>query len=518
MKYLLSGGAVLLSAASATAQGAQRPNIIFFLVDDMGWADSSVAYGDEVYPMNKRYHTPNMQKLSQMGVRFSSAYACPVSSPSRTSLMSGLNAAHTRITDFTTAIPGIPSDASHQPDALANDVLIHPDWNWNGISPVSGVDKTIQVTPYAQILKDAGYYTIHVGKGHWAAAGTPAASPYNLGFCVNVAGQVAGKPVSYYGEENYGNTKEKWSTFSTMNLTEYYGTKTHLTEALTLEALKTLDFPIKNNIPFFLNMSHHGVHTPITPDPRFVQHYLDEGLDQGQANFASLIEGVDKSLGDIMHYLDEKGVAENTVIIFMSDNGGNSENKSKGGVLHTQNAPLREGKGSCYEGGIRIPLMMYWPGKTSAGAKVDIPVIAEDMYPTILSIAGIKDYSTVQELDGKDLVPLITTGSGIDAERELLFHFPHQWKPYQLNDIDYLSSMRKGDWKIVYRHRTGELELYNLKKDLSERNNLAKSERKKLKELATAMSDKLREYKATMPTLRSTGEQIPYPDQLIKKF
>lgn len=162
--------------------------------------------------------------------------------------------------------------------------------------------------------------------------------------------------------------------------------------------------------------------------------------------------------------------------------------------------------------------MMYWPGKTSAGAKVDIPVIAEDMYPTILSIAGIKDYSTVQELDGKDLVPLITTGSGIDAERELLFHFPHQWKPYQLNDIDYLSSMRKGDWKIVYRHRTGELELYNLKKDLSERNNLAKSERKKLKELATAMSDKLREYKATMPTLRSTGEQIPYPDQLIKKF
>lgn len=516
MKYLISGGTLLLSSMSVVAQTTQRPNIIFFLVDDMGWADSSVAYGEETYPLNERYHTPNMDRLARMGVRFSSAYACPVSSPTRTSLMSGLNAAHSRITDFTTAVPGVPSDASHKPEALANDVLIHPDWNWNGISPKEGVDKTIQVTPYVRILQDAGYYTIHVGKGHWAAAGTPAASPYNLGFCVNVAGQVAGKPQSYYGQENYGNTKDSWSTFSTMNLTEYYGSDTHLTEALTLEALKTLDFPIKNNIPFFLNMAHHGVHTPITPDPRFVQHYLDEGLDHGQANYASLIEGVDKSLGDIMHYLDEKGVSDNTIIIFMSDNGGNSENKTKGGVLHTQNSPLREGKGSCYEGGIRIPLMMYWPGKTKAGVKTDVPVIAEDLYPTILSMAGIDNYKILQELDGENLVPLITNGSGVDPDRELLFHFPHQWKPYQLEDIDYLSSMRKGDWKIVYRHRTGELELYNLKNDLSERNNLAGKNKKKLKEMAAAISRKLREYNASMPMLKSTGEPIPYPDELVR--
>lgn len=198
----------------------------------------------------------------------------------------------------------------------------------------------------------------------------------------------------------------------------------------------------------------------------------------------------------------------------MSDNGGNSENKTKGGILHTQNSPLREGKGSCYEGGIRIPLMMYWPGKTKAGEKMDVPVIAEDLYPTILSMAGIDDYKTLQELDGENLVPLITNGSGVDPERELLFHFPHQWKPYQLEDIDYLSSMRKGDWKIVYRHRTGELELYNLKNDLSERNNLAGKNKKKLKEMAVAISRKLREYNASMPMLKSTGEPIPYPDEL----
>lgn len=518
MKYLLTGSSLLLASAAGFAQTSLRPNIIFFLVDDMGWADSSVAYDGTKYPMNKRYrnHTPNMDRLSKMGVVFSNAYACPVSSPTRTSLMSGMNAAHSRITDFTTAIPGIPSDASHKPEVLDNDVLIYPDWNWNGISPKPGVERTVQVTPYAQLLQDAGYYTIHVGKGHWAAAGTPAASPYNLGFCVNVAGQVAGKPQSYYGKENYGNTKEKWSTFSTMNLTEYYGTDTHLTEALTLEALKTLDYPIKNNIPFFLNMAHHGVHTPITPDPRFVQHYLDEGLDQGQANYASLVEGVDKSLGDIMAYLEKKGVADNTIIIFMSDNGGNSENTSKGGVLHTQNAPLREGKGSCYEGGIRIPLMMYWPGKTQTGVKTDVPVIAEDLYPTILSMAGVENYNTVQHLDGENLVPLITTGEGVDPNRELLFHFPHQWKPYELEDIDYLSSMRKGDWKIVYRHRTQDLELYNLKEDISERNNLAKNKKyaKKFKEMAKAMSDKLREYNASMPTVRATGKPLPYPDEL----
>lgn len=543
MRSLITGGAIALgfSALGATPK-PQSPNIIFFLVDDMGWPDSSVAYGEEAYPRNNWYRTPNMQKLADKGTIFTNAYVCPVSSPTRTSLMSGMNSAHSRITDFTTAVPGVPSDASHKPELLEDDVLIYPEWNWNGISPVAGIERTVQVTPMVQLLKDKGYYTIHVGKGHWAAAGTPAASPYNLGFCVNVAGQVAGKPQSYYGKENYGNTKDKWSTFSTMNLVEYYGSDTHLTEALTLEALKTLDYPIQNGIPFYLYMAHHGVHTPITPDPRFVQHYLDEGLDQGQANYASLVEGVDKSLGDIMTYLQEKGIEDNTIIVFLSDNGGNSENKTKGGELHTQNKPLREGKASCYEGGVHVPMMVYWPGKTAANTRITTPVIAEDLYPTILEMAGLKDYDTIQDIDGISLVKLITEGSqevakaiasgkiksqkdannfiikedisGIDPERELVFHFPHQWKPYQLEDIDYMTSMRKGDWKIVYRHRKGSLELYNLKDDLSEQVDLAKKNKKKLKELAHILSDKLRGWNASMPTVRASGKPIPYPDEI----
>ncbi|MDE7115318.1 MAG: sulfatase [Muribaculaceae bacterium] len=504
-----------MAALGSMAGNPSKPNIIFFLVDDMGWADSSVIYGDQTYPLNLRHHTPNMQRLAAKGTIFANAYACPVSSPTRTSLMSGMNAAHSKITDFTTAVPGVPSDASHKPDALKNDVLVHPEWNWNGISPESGIPHTVQVTPMTRLLQDDGYYTIHVGKGHWAAAGTPAASPYNLGFCVNVAGQVAGKPTSYYGKENYGNTKEMWSTFSTMNMTEYYGSDIHLTEALTREALKTLDYPVKNNLPFYLYLAHHGVHTPITPDPRFVQKYLDAGLDEGQAKYASLVEGVDKSLGDVLDYLEANDIADNTVIIFMSDNGGNSENKTKGGVLHTQNAPLREGKASCYEGGVKVPLMVYWPGKTH-GSRTEIPVIAEDLYPTILEIAGISGYNTIQQIDGKSIAGLISGNEapGISYDRELVFHFPHQWKPYPLEDIDYMTSMRKGDWKIVYRHRTGKLELYNLKDDLSERNDLSKKNKKKLREMASALSNRLRGWEAPMPTFRSDGRQIPYPDEL----
>lgn len=529
---------------AVSAQTEQKPNIIFMLIDDMGWLDSSVGYGEENYPLNLRHHTPNMQRLAERGTIFTNAYACPLSSPTRTSLMSGMNAAHTRITNFTTAFPGIPSDGSHKPDVLKDDVLVHPDWNWHGISPRDSVPNTAYITPMAKILKDNGYYTIHIGKGHMATATTPAASSYNLGFCVVAAGQLVGKPLSYSAKDNYGNYKDRWTGYNTMNLTEYYDSDTHLTEALTLEAMKALDFPIANNIPFYLYLAHHAVHTPIQPDPRFVQRYIDAGLDQGQASFASLVEGVDKSLGDILDYVDSKGIADKTIIIFMSDNGGNSENKAKGGMPHTQNLPLREGKASCYEGGIRVPMMVFWPEKTVAGTRLNTPVIAEDLFPTILEMAGINNYNTVQDLDGKSLVKLITHGSqftkkaleegritnqkeasefvinesisGIDPDRELVFHFPHQWKPYPLDDIDYLTSMRKGDWKIIYRHRTQKLELYNLKTDIGERQDLAKKNKKKLLEMASILSNKLREWNAAMPSFRSNGKQIPYPDELIQ--
>ena len=523
----------------------ERPNIVLFLIDDLGWLDTSVAFGEEVYPYNLRHDTPNIAALAEQGATMTSAYVCPVSTPTRTSIMSGMNAAHTRITNYTSVNKDFNPDANDTPSQMVDDTLERIDWNINGVTPsVEPLDKSVHITPFPQILKDNGYYTIHVGKGHWAPNGTPAANPYNMGFCVNVAGQVAGKPRSYYGEECYGNTADKWNFFSVQNLTEYYGTSTHLTEALTLEAIKTLDYPIDNGMPFYLNFCHHAVHTPIHRDPRFFQKYVDRGMDEGQARFASMCEGVDKSLGDLTTYLKQKGVYDNTIIVFMSDNGGNSENLSKGGQRHTQNAPLREGKASCYEAGIRVPMVVYWKGKVAAGTRINTPVVAEDLYPTILEMAGVEQYSSVQSIDGKSIVRLLTAGSaavkeamscgqitnqqqanafqidesvsGIDPQREVLAHYPHQWKSYQLRDIDYMSSLRKGDWKIVYRHREQKLELYNIGQDITERNDLSEANPQILKDMADALTAQLEAYNAQLPTLRATGETVPMPNKLIK--
>lgn len=553
-----SGKAALLGAMCATVaactdsrNGGERPNIIFFLVDDMGWVDSSVPYDGNIYPNNLRFNTPNMERLARRGTIFSNAYACPVSTPTRTSLLSGMNAAHTGITNWTSPVKDTPSDATGGAvammapgsvgqqggmDIYPEGYLTRPDWTLNGMSPVPGVDSTLYATPMVQLLKDAGYFTIHVGKGHWASAGTPGASPYNMGFVVNVAGNVAGMPRSYQGEDNYGNTPERWNYLAVQNMTEYYGTHMHLTEALTREALKTLDFPVENGIPFYLYMSHHGTHTPIQRDDRFVEKYLEAGMDEGQARYASMVEGIDKSLGDILNYLDDKGIADNTAIIFMTDNGGNSENVQKGGVPHTQNLPLREGKGSVYEGGIRVPLIVCWPGKVPAGAREDTPAIAEDLFPTILDIAGVsydEPGAIVQELDGQSLIPEITAGGSVlkgaaeggagagagsgaevGAERALIFHYPHQWKPYRLDDIDYLSAVRKGDWKLVYRMREARLELYNLREDIGETHDLAAENPQKCAELATILSDKLREWGSPMPFNPAEGKPVPFPDEL----
>ena len=326
------------SVAATTAVAAEKPNIVLFLVDDMGWVDSQVAYGEEQYPSNLRYETPNMLRLAEAGVIMTSAYACPVSTPTRTSIMSGMNAAHMRITNWTSPMKNDPSDGTggavnmDKPGGrsdLSQDLFSRPEWNINGLSPEAGVENTVCATPFPKLLRDAGYYTIHVGKAHWASAGTPGANPYNMGFLVNVSGQMNGAPTSYYSEDHFGNKPGRWNYMSVQNMAEYYGTGVHLTEAVTREALKTLDYPISTKQPFFLYMAHYATHTPIQRDPRFVQKYLDRGYDEGQARYASMIEGVDKSLGDLLDYLKARGIERNTVVIFMTDNGGNAENCAK---------------------------------------------------------------------------------------------------------------------------------------------------------------------------------------------
>ncbi|MCS4229047.1 sulfatase [Sphingobacterium sp. BIGb0165] len=489
-------------------QATERPNIVVFFVDDLGWQDMSEPFYTTKTAINEKFHTPHIESLAKDAVKFTNAYATPVCTPSRVSFLTGLNAAHHRVTNWTNPKANTPTDSK-------DELLNPPDWNINGLSPVPNIPHTIYATPFPSILKANGYYTIHIGKAHWGSAGTPGASPLNLGFMVNVAGHSAGHPQNYYGEQNYGNLPGKTSYQAVPDLMEYHGSSTFLTEALTQEALKALAEPIRRKEPFFLHFSNYAVHVPIQPDPRFVQRYLDQGLDSTEAAYASLVEGYDKSMGDIVQFLKDKGVYDNTVIIFLSDNGGLSLSPPRSGTPHTQNLPLKAGKGSLYEGGIRIPLLIKQAGG-HIGSSTSTPVMVEDLFPTILQMAKVKAYQLVQqEPDGKDLTGLLTGKNDASwNSRPLIWNVPNKWTVPDGPGINFFSAVRQGDYKLLYDMKQGKLELYNLQDDIGELNNLAPKMKGKTSELSKLLSDQLRTWQAQLPTYKTTGQQIPYPDQL----
>jgi arylsulfatase A-like enzyme len=489
----------------ANAQQQSRPNIIVFLVDDMGWMDTSVPFGDSVMHLNRQFHTPNMERLARDGMKFTNAYATPVCTPTRVSMLTGMNAAHHGVTDWTSPVKNRNTD---EPDAQ----MTAADWKYNGLSPVPGIEHTCYATPFPQLLKDAGYFTIHVGKAHWGAAGTPGANPYNMGFMVNIAGHAAGHPQSYLGKDNYGNIVGKAQMQAVPDLEEYYGTDTFLTEALTLEAIKALQEPVKNKQPFYLNMAHYAVHMPIMADKRFVQKYYDAGLDSTEAKYASLIEGMDKSLGDIMDYLKQQGIEKNTVIIFMSDNGGVSEH-GRGGLPNTHNLPLKSGKGSVYEGGIREPMIVKWPGMVKPKSVTNQYVIIEDFFPSILEIAGVKNYKTLQSIDGKSIVPILKNAGYVDTSRLLIWHYPNKWIAKDGPGINYFSAARQGKWKLVYNMRNNKKELYNLQNDVGEQNDVAAQFPAIVKQMANLLTQQLKTFNAPMPQDKTTGRQVPWPNE-----
>jgi len=488
---------------------SQRPNIIVFMVDDMGWQDCSVPFGKDVTPLNRKFRTPNMEKLSNEGMKFTNAYACSVCTPSRVSLLTGMNAAHHRVTNWTSPVM---NDATDAEDAL----FTSPFWNINGLSPIKDIPNTVYATPLPELLKDAGYFTIHVGKAHWGPSGTPGSNPYNLGFMVNIAGNAIGHPQSYLGTDNYGNIPKKTTANAVPDLSEYYGSETFLTEALTKEAIKAMDAPIRNNQPFFLHLAHYAVHAPIMADKRFLQKYLDAGLDTLDAKYATLIEGMDKSLGDIMKFLKTKGIEKNTIIIFMSDNGGLSLSSIRGGTKHTQNLPLRAGKGSLYEGGIREPMLVKWPGVVRPGTISDQYLQIQDFYPTILEMAGVKKHTTHQTLDGKSFVNVLKNHKASDTTRALIWHYPNKWTNDTTEALCFVSAIRIGNWKLLYLMREARMELYDLGNDIGEKNDLSVQFPAKTRELATVLTKQLKEWNAQMPIVKKTGKTVPWPDEILR--
>ena len=504
----LIGGWVLLTFSGFVAP-KPPPNIIVFLVDDMGWQDTSVPFWKQTTEFNKRYRTPNMKRLANEGLKFTNAYATPLCTPTRVSLMTGLNAAHHRVTNWTSPNKNTSTD---YPDTVLNQVA----WNINGLSPFAGVDRTVHATPLPALLSQQNYYTIHAGKAHFGSAGTPGSDPKNLGFSVNIAGSEIGHPASYLGKDKYDRpVNGKPNRNAVPGLESYHGTDVFLTEALTREALKALDVPVRNNQPFFLYVGHYAVHTPIMGDKRFVDEYLKAGLDSTEAKYASLVEGMDKSLGDILAYLDERKLTDNTVVFFMSDNGGLSTTPARGGNAHTHNLPLRVGKGSVYEGGIREPMLVRWPGVVKTGSVTDQYVMVEDFFPTILEIAGIQKPLIRQLVDGQTFLPLLKNPALRDTSRALVWHHPNRWIAAEAPLVSWASALRQGDWKLVYDHRTGALELYNLRNDIGEQQNLVGQQTQKVKSLAALLTRKLKYWDAQMPIFKKTGLPVLWPEDAL---
>lgn len=507
IRTLLTAFTLLVSILlTGCQQLTNKPNIIFFLVDDMGWQDTSEPFWTERTPFNDRYHTPNMERLADEGVKFTNAYSCAVCSPTRVSWITGMNAARHRVTNWT-----LNPDGSQEPK---DKQLQLPKWNYGGVSSVPNIPQTVYATPLPEILRQNGYFTIHCGKAHFAALGNDGENPLNLGFDVNIAGHAAGAPKSYLGTENFGNDSlgNPTGVWSVPGLEKYHGQDIFLSEALTREAILAMDSAKMQNKPFFLYMAHYAVHTPMYKDNRFAERYEKMGLPAVEVKYSTMVEGMDKSLGDLVTYLKENDLEDNTIILFTSDNGGLSA-VARAGEKHTHNKPLSSGKGSAHEGGIREPMIVKWPKVTKPGGIVNSYVIIEDFYPTILELAEITSYETVQTLDGISFVPLLSEQSDPSVNRPIFWHFPNKWGPTGPG-IGASSSVRLGEWKLIFYHLDRSFELFNLVDDIGESNNQISQNPEKGKELAKILGTYLRSVEAQMPIDKTTNKQVEWPDEV----
>lgn len=427
-----------------------KPNVILIVSDDLGWTDLG-CYGSDLYP------SQNIDGLARDGMRFTANYsACTVCSPTRAAMLTGNYPARLHITDW---IPGLPP---------SNPKLIVPDF----IKQLPYEETTI-----AEQLRDAGYATTSIGKWH---LGGPEYYPERHGFDINVAGNDQPQPRPGY--------------FAPYNIdTLQQGPKgEYITDRLGEEADKFIRANAKR--PFFLYLPQFAVHTPIQAKKKLIdrnQARVKEGMHHTNAAYAAMVESMDQTVGRIRATLKELGIADRTIMIFTSDNGGR--------IPTTSNAPLRAGKGSCYEGGVRVPLIVYWPGVTPADSICDAPVITMDIYPTILEMTGV-GVGQLPPVDGVSLVPLLDK-TGDVAERSLFWHYPH-YQHYQEEGTTPYAAIRRGDWRLVEFYDDHRVELYNLKDDPSERMNVASS----LPDLVKSLQDELHAW------LRSVNAQMPTPN------
>ena len=505
LKAMTAGAALGVSGLGGPAglfgRESRRPNFVFFLLDDMGWKDLG-CFGSPFY------ETPNIDRLAAQGMRFTNAYAaCPVCSPTRASIMTGKYPARLRLTNY---IPG----------ARSGKLLSAEYFHYMRLEEVT----------LAEALKEAGYRTCFVGKWH---LGDEPYYPQKQGFDVNVAGDSSGAPPTYFYPYKRGNR-------SVPGLEEGKPGE-YLTDRLTAESLKLIEQSKER--PFLLYLSFYAVHVPLEAKKEMVERYQAKarrlGLDddsrvsrassprfeggmpatrnprfatdedwpktaagdekwrktlktrtvQDHAVYAAMIESVDESVGRVMKKLDELGIADNTILFFMSDNGGLATAEGQ----PTCNLPLRGGKGWLYEGGIREPMIVKWPGAVKPGRVCDEPVISTDFYPTMLEMAGLP-LKPEQHVDGESLVPLLK-GEGMLPRQAIFWHYPH----YSNQGGKPGGAVRVGEFKLIESYEDSRVELYNLRADLGEQHDLAVEMPNRAAELRRILHEWRDEVGAVMP-------------------
>jgi len=459
LRELARGAAALaasgLLARRARAAPAEKPNVVFVLIDDLGWAD--------VGCNGSSFHeTPNIDRLAREGMRFTDGYAaCPVCSPTRASIMTGKYPARLHLTNFLVGR------------------------RWPKTSPLAPLQWQTHLPPaevtLAEALKAAGYATCHIGK--WHLGGDRRFWPEAQGFDVNIGGTGSGMPRAFFWPQWKGNPPIQGREPG-----EY------LPDRLAEEAEKFI--VAHKDHPFFLYLAHYAVHIPLQAKKAAIEKYRGKtkpGQAQNNPIYAGMVEAIDDSVGRVMRTLERLGISDNTIVFFMSDNGGLSVKEGRH-TPATSNAPLRAGKGYLYEGGIREPWLVKWPGVVTPGTTCGVPVTSVDFYPTILEMVGLEPQPG-QVLDGESIVPLLKRAGGL-TRKAIYWHYPH----YSNQGGRPGSAVRVGPWKLIERHEDLSLELYHLEDDIGETRNLAGKLPGKAKELLMRLDGWRQDVGAQMPS------------------
>ncbi len=477
-----------LGSISAANDGAsenegetRKPNIVFILADDLGWSDTTL------FNTTKLYETPHIERLAARGMTFTHAYAAsPLCSPTRSAILTGLNPARTGLTAPNCHLPAVSLKAKPGVRAPADRKSV----------PVNSVTRLDpKYYTLSEALKDAGYVNGHFGKWH---LGHEPYSPLENGFDVDLPHTPGPGPAGSYV------APWKYPDFDPDTPNE------HIEDRMASEAVKFME--ANKDKPFFLNYWMFSVHAPFDAKPDLIKKYrskIDKSDPQKCPTYAAMIESMDDAVGTLLDNLDRLGVADNTIIVFASDNGGNMYNWVDD-TFPTSNAPLRGGKATMFEGGVRGPCSVIWPGKIAKDSRSDEVIQSCDFYPTLLEMLELKPQKG-QSFDGISIVPALKGGT---LERDAIFtYFPHspnipQWLPPAV-------SVHKDDWKLIRLFQNGEdgkhrWLLYNLKEDIGETNNLAEQHPDKVQELDLLIENFLVETNAVRPTANPSFDPSKY--------